>query len=59
MEHDFKQSIDSTVNRETSFRQAVDTNLAGLEDYFLKSLVKFERTVTDCFWRRDAKWEVN
>ncbi len=40
MEHDFKQSRDSTVNRETSFRQAVDTSLAGLEDYFLKSLEK-------------------
>ncbi len=49
MEHDFKQSIDSTVNRETSFRQAVDTSLAGLEDYFLKSLEKLESEVTDCF----------
>ncbi len=51
MEHDFKQSIDSTVNRETSFRQAVDTSLAGLEDYFLKSLEKLEREVTDCFFK--------
>ncbi len=57
MEHDFKQSIDSTVNRETSFRQAVDTSLAGLEDYFLKSLEKLGRELTDCFLRREAKWE--
>ncbi len=57
MEHDFKRSIDSTVNRETNFRQAVDTSLAGLEDYFLKSLEKLERAVTDCFLRREAKWE--
>ncbi len=56
MEHDFKQSIDSTLNRETSFRQAVDASLAVLVDYFLKSLEKLERAVTDCFLRRDAKW---
>lgn len=57
MEHGFKQSIDSAINRETSFRQAVDINLARIEDYFLKSLEKLERGVSDCFLWRDAKWE--
>ncbi|KAL0153431.1 hypothetical protein M9458_051269 [Cirrhinus mrigala] len=49
--------MDSTLNREASFRQAVDASLAGLEDYFQKSLEKLERAVTDCFLRRDAKLE--
>ncbi|KAL0150121.1 hypothetical protein M9458_054548 [Cirrhinus mrigala] len=57
LEHDFKQSMDSTLNREANFRQAVDVSLAGLEDYFMKSLEKLEKAVTDCFLRRDAKWE--
>lgn len=53
IENDCKQSR----NRETSFRQAVDASLAGLEDYFLNSLEKLEKAVTDCFLRRDAKLE--
>ncbi|KAL0146751.1 hypothetical protein M9458_058091 [Cirrhinus mrigala] len=49
--------MDSTLNREASFRQAVGASLAGLEDYFQKSLEKLERAVTDCFLQRDAKLE--
>lgn len=59
LEQDFKQSRDSSLNRETSFsfRQAVDISLAMLEDYFLLSLEELEKAVTDCFLRKDSKWE--
>ncbi|KAL0159209.1 hypothetical protein M9458_042934, partial [Cirrhinus mrigala] len=56
-EHDFKQSIESTLNREANFREAVEASLAELEEYFQKSLEKLERAVTDCFLRREAKWQ--
>ncbi|XP_047670887.1 uncharacterized protein LOC125141425 [Tachysurus fulvidraco] len=57
LNHDFKQSVESTLNRETSFREAVDAGLAELQEGFQMSLEKLERAVTDCFLRRDAKWE--
>lgn len=31
LEHDFKESINSMLNRETSFQHAVDTSLAGVK----------------------------
>lgn len=57
-EHDFKQSGDSALNHETSFREAVDASLADLEDHFHRSIEKLERAVTDCLLRRDARWEI-
>ncbi|KAI2647185.1 Transposon Tf2-9 polyprotein [Labeo rohita] len=56
-EHDFKQSIESTLNREANFREAVEASLAELEEYFQTSLEKLERAVTGCFLRREAKWQ--
>jgi len=56
-ENDCKQAVDSSINRETSFREAVDAGLADLEEFFRKSQEKLERAVFDCFLRRDAKWE--
>lgn len=48
----FKQLKDSTLNREVSFRHAMDTSLAKLNYYFNKFLEKLERAVADCFLRR-------
>ncbi len=57
LKQDFQQSIDSAINRENSFREAVDASFAGMEEYCQKSLEKLEKAVIDCFLRRDAKWE--
>ncbi|KAL0159071.1 hypothetical protein M9458_047147, partial [Cirrhinus mrigala] len=35
----------------------MDASLADLEDFFRSNLEKLERAVTDCFQRREAKWE--
>lgn len=56
-EQDVKQSVESSLNRETNFREAVDASLADLEDYFRRSFEKLEKAVADCFLRRDTKWE--
>ncbi len=59
-EHDFKQSVESALNREESFRKAVDAGLADLEEYFQKNLEKLEKAValsSICFLRKDAKWK--
>lgn len=53
----FQQSIDSAINRENSFREAVDASFAGIQEYVQKSLEKLEKAVTDYFLRREAKWE--
>lgn len=57
LNQDFKQLVDSTLNRETSFREAVDASLAGFQEEFQMSLEKLERAMTDCFLRRDTEWE--
>ncbi|XP_053367574.1 uncharacterized protein LOC128541256 [Clarias gariepinus] len=57
LEQDFRQSVNSSLNRETSFRDAVDASLEGLERYCQEALEKLERAVTDCFLRRDVIWE--
>ncbi len=57
LKQDFQQSIDCAINRENSFREAVDASFAGMEEYCQKSLEKLEKAVIDCFLRRDAKWE--
>ncbi len=55
LKQDFQQSLDSAINRENSFREAVDTSFAGMEEYCQKSQEKLEKAVTDCFLRREAK----
>lgn len=47
--------LESALNWEASFRQAVDVSLAELEEYFQKNLEKLEKAVADCFLRREAK----
>ncbi|XP_053337558.1 activity-regulated cytoskeleton-associated protein-like [Clarias gariepinus] len=57
LEQDLRDSINSTINRKTSFRQAVDPGLAELERYCHEAIEKLERAVTDCFLRHDVVWD--
>ncbi|XP_053343369.1 activity-regulated cytoskeleton-associated protein-like [Clarias gariepinus] len=57
VERDFRQSLDSSVNREISLRDAVDASLEGLTRYCQEALEKMERAIVDCFLRRDVIWE--
>ncbi len=56
LEKDFKDSVDSNINREVFYREAVDFKFAKMEEGVKDTVATLEREVTECFMRRDKKW---
>lgn len=56
LETDFKDSVDSAVNREMLFREYVYRSLNELESKLMDSIGKLEREVFNCLQRRDEQW---
>ncbi|CAL9684709.1 unnamed protein product [Knipowitschia caucasica] len=55
LERRCKESVTSSLNRETSLRHFVDAALAKLEGQFTSELAKLEKAVVDCLLRRDER----
>lgn len=51
----FKESTNSTINREIIFRQSVDASLAGLKNYVQEALEKLKRAIKDSMWEKQIK----
>ncbi len=56
LEKDFKDSVESNLNREAYFREAVDFKFGKMEESIKDAVATLEREVIDCFNRRDKKW---
>ncbi|XP_048012596.1 uncharacterized protein LOC125245846 [Megalobrama amblycephala] len=56
LEKDFKDSVESNLNRELYFRDAVDFKFDKMEESIKDAVLTLEREVIDCFKRRDKKW---
>ncbi len=56
LENNFKDSVDSNINCEVFYREAVDFKFAKMEEGVKDTVATLEREVTECFMRRDKKW---
>ncbi len=57
LENDFRDSITSSLNRESNFREYVDTSLAKLESLLQDNMRQLERGIVNCLLRRDEQWK--
>ncbi|XP_036066205.1 uncharacterized protein LOC118598098, partial [Oryzias melastigma] len=57
LEVHFRDTLTSSLNRESSFRDYVDASLAKLEEMFTSNIEKLEKDVVNCMLRRDEKWK--
>ena len=57
LEADFRDSVNSALNREDSIRGFVNKNVEALEHHVMSTLKHFEEKLVDCLQRRDEKWK--
>lgn len=57
LETDFKDAMDSTLNREMGFREHMSVRLDSLEDLIMSSIQKMDREIYNCLQRRDKQWK--
>ena len=56
LERDFRNSLDSAINREQGLRDYMEGRFRELDDNHTASRVQLEKAVYDCFLRRDDHW---
>ncbi|XP_067265978.1 uncharacterized protein [Chanodichthys erythropterus] len=56
LEKDCKDSVESQLNREMCFREAVDVRFNKMEEYVKEAMAALEKEVVECFRRRDKQW---
>lgn len=59
LESDFRDSVNSAINREESIRGYIDKNLEALESHMVATLKDFEEQLVSCLHRRDEKWRAD
>jgi hypothetical protein len=57
LETDFRDSVDSALNREVGIRSYVDRSVEALEQRMISTLKQFEGKLVECLKRRDEKWK--
>lgn len=57
LETDFRDSMNSALNREASIRSYVDRSIEALEQGMISTLKQFEEKLVECLQRRDDKWK--
>lgn len=57
LETDFRDSLTSSLNREASFRESVDSSLAKVEASLTANIKQLEKSIVDCLLRRDDMWK--
>lgn len=57
LETDFRDSLTSSLNREASFRESVDSSLAKVEASLTANIEQLEKSIVDCLLRRDDMWK--
>ena len=56
LETDFRDSVNSSLNREAQLRKYLDTALTKMNEGLKADLEKSDRATVNCFLRRDEKW---
>ncbi len=56
LEKDFKDSVESNLNREVYFREAVDTKFQKMEEFVKEAVEALGKEVVECLRRRDKQW---
>ncbi|XP_024140185.1 uncharacterized protein LOC112153941 [Oryzias melastigma] len=57
LENNFRDSVDSALNREDGVRAHVDDSLDALEQRMVSMMQQFEQRLVECLQRRDEKWK--
>lgn len=57
LETDFRDSVNSALNREAGIRGYVDRSVETLEQGMIATLKQFEEKLVECLQRRDDKWK--
>uniref|UniRef100_A0AAV2M9H7 Retrotransposon gag domain-containing protein n=1 Tax=Knipowitschia caucasica TaxID=637954 RepID=A0AAV2M9H7_KNICA len=57
LETTHRESVSSSLNRETSFRESVERALAKMEQEFQDKIEVLEKNMVSCLKRRDEKWQ--
>lgn len=57
LETDFRDSLNSALNREVGIRSYVNRSVEVLEQCMISTLKQFEKKLVDCLQRRDEKWK--
>lgn len=57
LKKDHAAGVKSAINREASFREAMDQRIESLEDGLCKSLAHLEAEMVKCLKRRDEHWK--